>query len=68
MNWSVEKSCLTSNTLVLSTAYNTLIQPSTKLSYDMKYKAMDVTQFACEENNAVDVFEQVIRQVCAFKK
>lgn len=34
----------------------------------MKYKAMDVTQFACEENNAVDVFEQVIRQVCAFKK
>jgi hypothetical protein len=45
-------------------AYNTLIQPSTKLNYDMSKKTTDLSHYTYEDNlNAVDIFEQVIRQV-----
>jgi hypothetical protein len=57
------KHVINKENLVLSTAYSTLIQSSTKLTYDMTYKMTDISHFSYEENNAVDIFEQVIRQV-----
>ncbi|KAG2237045.1 hypothetical protein BDF21DRAFT_20506 [Thamnidium elegans] len=46
---------------LLSTAYITLIQPSSKLQYDMCYKSN--ISHCSSTDNAVDVFEQVIRQL-----
>jgi hypothetical protein len=53
------------STIVLSTAYNTLSQPSKKLTYDTHQKFSDLSQYTpcCSEDNAVDIFQQVIRQV-----
>ncbi|CAO3615266.1 unnamed protein product [Mucor hiemalis] len=47
---------------LLSTAYNTLIQPSSRLNYDMNRKSYHLSH-CTYENNAVDIFEQVIRQL-----
>lgn len=50
---------------VLSAAYNTLSQPTKKLSYDTHQRSAGLDHYTtyCSEDNAVDVFQQVIRQV-----
>jgi hypothetical protein len=53
---------------VLSTAYNTLSQPTKKLTYDTHQRSgLDQYTNFCSEDNAVDIFQQVIRQVKAKK-
>ncbi|KAI9354937.1 hypothetical protein BD770DRAFT_391734 [Pilaira anomala] len=47
---------------LLSTAYKTLVQPSSKYQYDMTYKS-SLTSYYSPTENAVDIFEQVIRQL-----
>ncbi|KAG2201362.1 hypothetical protein INT46_005886 [Mucor plumbeus] len=49
---------------VLSTAYNTLSQPTKKLTYDTHQRSgLDQYTNFCSEDNAVDIFQQVIRQL-----
>ncbi|GAN09149.1 hypothetical protein MAM1_0247d08671 [Mucor ambiguus] len=49
---------------VLSTAYNTLSQPTKKLTYDTHQRSAGLDHYTsyCSEDNAVDIFQQVIRQ------
>ncbi|KAL7317388.1 hypothetical protein PS15m_003755 [Mucor circinelloides] len=50
---------------VLSTAYNTLSQPTKKLTYDTQQRSAGLDHYTtcCSEDNAVDIFQQVIRQL-----
>ncbi|KAI8647342.1 hypothetical protein BD408DRAFT_408407 [Parasitella parasitica] len=48
---------------VLSTAYNTLSQPTKKLTYDRQRSGLNHYTNCCSEDNAVDIFQQVIRQL-----
>ncbi|KAF1803116.1 hypothetical protein FB192DRAFT_1073894 [Mucor lusitanicus] len=51
---------------VLSAAYNTLSQPTKKLTYDTQQRSsagLDHYTSYCSEDNAVDIFQQVIRQL-----
>ncbi|CAO3644029.1 unnamed protein product [Mucor fragilis] len=50
---------------VLSAAYNTLSQPTKKLTYDTHQRSAGLDHYTahCSEDNAVDIFQQVIRQL-----